>query len=81
MLDKVKLGKYHIEPHVPVLAQDLIARMLQVNPTERITIPQIVQHPWWKQMSSSDEILPDYCTVESAELLEFDPEIGYGEQE
>lgn len=30
-------------------AKDLISRMLQVEPTDRISIPQIFKHPWLKQ--------------------------------
>lgn len=86
MLDKVKLGKYSIDDHVSADAQDLISQMLQIDPKKRISIPKIVQHPWYQhQMSKStsigNKILPEYCTVESAELLDLDPEIGFNNGE
>ena len=35
--------------HVPDTAVDLMQRMLRVNPYERLSIDEILQHPWMLQ--------------------------------
>mmetsp|Transcript_2461 Transcript_2461/g.7639 ORF Transcript_2461/g.7639 Transcript_2461/m.7639 type:complete len:468 (+) Transcript_2461:215-1618(+) len=35
---------------LPNLAVDLLMRLLDANPRTRITIPEIFQHNWWRQM-------------------------------
>lgn len=42
---KVKVGKFSIPESFSDDLQDLIKRMLKINPSERITIEQIKQHP------------------------------------
>ena len=44
LLAKVKCGQYIMPDNLPVSIQDLIARMLIVNPAERINIEMIKQH-------------------------------------
>ncbi|KAL2899333.1 SNF1-related protein kinase catalytic subunit alpha KIN10 [Bienertia sinuspersici] len=36
------------DEHLSSNARDLIAGMLTVNPTQRLTIPEIRQHPWFQ---------------------------------
>lgn len=45
---KITKGSYSFHRTVPEPAKDLITRMLQVNPMNRITIPEIKQHSWFK---------------------------------
>jgi len=40
-------GVFSIPEYVPKELQDLIRLMLTLDPSERITIPQIKQHPWY----------------------------------
>ncbi|OHT00463.1 hypothetical protein TRFO_32871 [Tritrichomonas foetus] len=44
LMIKVKNGRYQMPPFIPEI-QDLIARMLVVDPTKRLTIDQIKEHP------------------------------------
>ncbi|KAI5477985.1 serine/threonine-protein kinase HSL1,negative regulator of Swe1 kinase [Pseudohyphozyma bogoriensis] len=46
LLAKVKKGRYTMPPELPHDAQDLISRMLEVNPKKRITMAEIQAHPW-----------------------------------
>jgi len=45
---KIKGGIYTIPSCISKNAQDLIRRMLVVDPTKRISISQIMQHSWFK---------------------------------
>ncbi|QRV84346.1 Serine/threonine-protein kinase [Ceratobasidium sp. AG-Ba] len=47
LLQKVKIGQYKMETSLSPGAQDLIMRMLVVNPLYRITIPEIFAHPFF----------------------------------
>ncbi|PPR86180.1 hypothetical protein GOBAR_AA34515 [Gossypium barbadense] len=50
-------GVYTIPSHLSSGARDLIARILVVDPTKRLTIPEIRQHPWFQPY------LPRYLAV------------------
>ena len=41
--------KYAIPPQLPISPEcvDLIARIFVANPVQRITLPEIRQHPWF----------------------------------
>ncbi len=46
---KIKSGSYSIPSHVSPGARELLQRMLIVDPLKRMTIPQVMQHPWYRQ--------------------------------
>ncbi|KAJ3868247.1 kinase-like domain-containing protein [Lentinula novae-zelandiae] len=46
LLGKVKVGKYDMPSYIDQSAQDLLSKMLVINVEERITIPEILAHPW-----------------------------------
>ncbi|KAJ3986502.1 kinase-like domain-containing protein [Lentinula detonsa] len=46
LLGKVKVGKYEMPSYIDRSAQDLLSKMLVINVKERITIPEILAHPW-----------------------------------
>ncbi|THH17565.1 hypothetical protein EW146_g3281 [Bondarzewia mesenterica] len=46
LLGKVKLGKYDMPSWVDPQAKDLLSRMLVVDVAQRITMPEILAHPW-----------------------------------
>ena len=48
LLGKVKLGKYEMPPYIPKAAQDLIARLLVVDPKKRMRLKDVKQHPYFK---------------------------------
>ena len=47
MCTRIITGKYEIPETLDDEAKDLIYRMLQVEPLNRITIPEIKQHAWF----------------------------------
>jgi 5'-AMP-activated protein kinase catalytic alpha subunit len=47
LFKKIKAGEYRIPSHIGPEARDLLKRMLTVDPLERITIPQLRDHPWF----------------------------------
>jgi BR serine/threonine kinase len=47
LLKKIKIGIFHIPHHVSSAAQDLIKKILIVDPKRRYTIADIKQHPWF----------------------------------
>ena len=57
LFSMIREARYTMPPSVPKLAQDLIRRMLRVNPIERITIPEIKHHEWYQ------EALPFYISI------------------
>ncbi|GAA5901739.1 hypothetical protein JCM6882_006054 [Rhodosporidiobolus microsporus] len=46
LLSLVKKGQFRMPPELPADAQDLIRRMLIVDPERRITMEEIRRHPW-----------------------------------
>ncbi|GAA6013986.1 hypothetical protein JCM10207_000196 [Rhodosporidiobolus poonsookiae] len=46
LLSLVKKGQFRMPPELPADAQDLIRRMLIVDPERRITMEEIQRHPW-----------------------------------
>ena len=46
---KIKGGIYTIPSHVSPGARDLLTKMLIVDPLKRMTIPEVMQHSWYKQ--------------------------------
>lgn len=61
LFKKIKQGSYSFPNYLTPGARDLIRRMLIVQPLERITIPEIRQHPWFSVN------LPRYLAVMQAE--------------
>lgn len=48
LFSNIKAARYDIPHHFSVGARDLIKRMLNNDPITRITIKQIMEHPWYK---------------------------------
>lgn len=55
MMGKTKKGVYEMPKHVSPEAEDLIRRMLQVNPERRINLQDIWNHPLVQKYSYQDE--------------------------
>ncbi|KAI0322810.1 kinase-like domain-containing protein [Amylostereum chailletii] len=47
LLEKVKVGNYDMHSGIDIRAQDLIKKMLEKDVRKRITIPQILAHPFF----------------------------------
>ncbi|KAL4249460.1 hypothetical protein ABKN59_006462 [Abortiporus biennis] len=51
LLGKVKSGKYEIPQYVDPLARDLLSRMLVVDVSKRISMTDILNHPWLESVT------------------------------
>ncbi|KAF8155680.1 hypothetical protein B0H34DRAFT_751703 [Crassisporium funariophilum] len=63
LLSKVKSGKYEMPAWIDPLAKDLLAKMLIVDVNKRITIPEILSHPWLLSQSAVSYPSPDGGTL------------------
>ena len=52
LFKKIREADYQIPSHFSPEAQDLVRRMLQPNPVERIRFHQLKGHPWVKKTTS-----------------------------
>ena len=79
LLSKVKSGVFSMPQFLHKDIKDLLWKMLTVDPTKRITIAEIKEHPWYK--SHINNSLPTPClpieiqTVECIQDEELDDEI------
>ncbi|OBZ67823.1 Serine/threonine-protein kinase HSL1 [Grifola frondosa] len=51
LLTKVKIGKYDMPSFVDPLAKDLLSRMLVVDVAKRITMAEVLAHPWLESLT------------------------------
>ena len=58
VLNKVMIGKF-VMPSLPSDVQDLIRRMLTVDPNKRITISEIKQHPCFHRNLPAGYVIPN----------------------
>ena len=58
MLRQILKGAYSVPSHVSSPCKELITRMMQVNPKDRISIDDIMKHPWLKIASKSKLKVP-----------------------
>ncbi|KAJ3927584.1 MAG: Pkinase-domain-containing protein [Lentinula lateritia] len=54
MRDKVVVGEFEDPEWLSADARDLIKNILQKEPSKRLTIPQILEHPWFASNASND---------------------------
>ncbi|XP_058515497.1 uncharacterized protein LOC131478886, partial [Ochotona princeps] len=59
LFKKIRHGNFLLPGHLSELARHLIIRMLVVDPSQRITIAEIMQHPWYRHN------LPSYLSDNS----------------
>ncbi|KAI6043960.1 kinase-like domain-containing protein [Pisolithus marmoratus] len=69
LLAKVRKGKYEVPDYVDPVAKDLLARMLVVDVRRRITIPQIMAHPWFNGSTPGILYVPAPSVHTLAQLL------------
>lgn len=53
LLEKVKRGVFHIPHFVPAECQSLLRAMIEVDAEKRITLTEVIRHPWVVGGSSS----------------------------
>lgn len=46
---KIRSGLYYAPPHLSPSVQDLLSKMLHVDPVKRASIADIRKHPWFNQ--------------------------------
>ncbi|XP_076328626.1 serine/threonine-protein kinase BRSK2-like isoform X3 [Tachypleus tridentatus] len=46
LLEKVKRGVFHIPEFVPHECQELLKGMIEVDPEKRMTLSEVMKHPW-----------------------------------
>jgi len=46
LYEKIKTGQYHMPYHFSDPVKDLISRMLTLDPIARITVSEVLKHPW-----------------------------------
>mmetsp|Transcript_25549 Transcript_25549/g.42029 ORF Transcript_25549/g.42029 Transcript_25549/m.42029 type:complete len:657 (-) Transcript_25549:589-2559(-) len=61
LLGKVRSGIFTMPAHLDNDAKDLVWRMLTVDPTKRITIEGIKQHPWFQKYLPEGEDADEDC--------------------
>ena len=47
----ILIGKYNLSSEVSKEARDLLSRLLESNPSKRITISEIYSHPWMQNIN------------------------------
>ncbi|KAG1736084.1 uncharacterized protein EDB91DRAFT_1142665 [Suillus paluster] len=61
-----KNGKYDVPAYIDPMAKDLLSRMLVVDVTRRITIPEIMGHPWFNKPTPGIVYVPAPSVAELA---------------
>eukprot|EP01099_Mayorella_cantabrigiensis_P001179 TRINITY_DN1493_c0_g4_i1.p1 TRINITY_DN1493_c0_g4~~TRINITY_DN1493_c0_g4_i1.p1 ORF type:complete len:624 (+),score=148.42 TRINITY_DN1493_c0_g4_i1:334-2205(+) len=76
LLAKVKTGHFTMPPTLSAEAQDLISKMLTLDPKKRITIKEIRSHPWFLANRLVVPVTPPIIEVNIPDkVLEVDDEI------
>ena len=68
LLSKVKSGVFSMPVYLPNDLQDLIKRMLTVDPLERISIEEIKEHPWYINQILLDPNIPTLPTIKEVSI-------------
>ena len=63
-------GRYHLKEDISIEARDLLEKMLQCNPYDRITIPEILKHPWMIDVDDSISLFTEVMIIISISLEE-----------
>ena len=63
LFNKIERGQYQMSRHISEGAKALIERMLCVDPNKRITLEQIIQHPWFQVGFDKTELQIGATTV------------------
>ncbi|CAL1699251.1 unnamed protein product [Somion occarium] len=69
LLGKVKMGKYDMPPYLDPLAKDLLSRMLIVDVNKRITMSEVLAHPWLEGPTPGISYVPAPSVTELAQPL------------
>jgi len=87
LFKKIKGGIYTLPGHIGEPTKDLIAKMLVVDPLQRITIAEIRQHAWFKTdlpvylSLPADQITSEFDRIDEEVLSEVVLKIGFDRDE
>jgi serine/threonine protein kinase len=56
LYNKIKAGLYVIDKKISPELKDLLARLINTNPSKRIRLRDIIDHPWYLKFSPSKSI-------------------------
>jgi serine/threonine protein kinase len=57
--DMIVKAKFSLKPEISEQARDLIKKILEPDPRKRLTIPQIIKHPWFDDLKEDLEMFTD----------------------
>jgi len=86
LLNKVQRGVYHIPSEMDPDCKSLLRAMLNVDPSKRISIAEIKQHPWFTSRPNKCDAYRDEFVPPTEPILETNPDVirslvdlGWGE--
>ncbi|XP_029001162.1 serine/threonine-protein kinase BRSK2-like isoform X7 [Betta splendens] len=79
LLEKVKLGVFHMPHFIPPDCQNLLRGMIEVDPNKRLTLEQIQKHTWYlagKNEPEPEQPVPRKVAIRTlASAEEIDPDV------
>ncbi|KZT69956.1 Pkinase-domain-containing protein [Daedalea quercina L-15889] len=69
LLSKVKVGKYEMPTYIDPMAKDLLTRMLVVDVNKRISMTEVLAHPWLEGLTPGITYVPAPPVSELAKPL------------
>ncbi|KAJ7504479.1 kinase-like domain-containing protein [Mycena galericulata] len=79
LLEKVKIGSFDMPDDIDPLAQDLIKKMLTANVQDRISMPELLAHPFYTSIKpkATISVIPDLDRIARpiGSLASIDPDI------
>ncbi|XP_037539105.1 serine/threonine-protein kinase BRSK2 [Nematolebias whitei] len=79
LLEKVKLGVFHMPHFIPPDCQNLLRSMIEVDATKRLTLEQIQKHTWYiggKNEPEPEQPVPRKVTIRSLPSADdIDPDV------
>ncbi len=78
--NKILKGQYRLDEHLGIEVKDLIRRMLKVNPGERASVPEVINHVWFKA-PAADQWMSSRSRSGSAHASSEHVKSGSGEDE
>ena len=63
VFSKIKSGNFEMPTNLTADCQDLLSKMLVVDPKKRITVLQAIDHPWFKESENAKDL--DIKKIES----------------
>uniref|UniRef100_A0A3Q0R1T8 BR serine/threonine kinase 2 n=1 Tax=Amphilophus citrinellus TaxID=61819 RepID=A0A3Q0R1T8_AMPCI len=79
LLEKVKLGVFHMPHFIPPDCQNLLRGMIEVDPSKRLTLEEIQKHTWYlagKNEPEPEQPVPRKVAIRTlASVEEIDPDV------